>query len=138
MSVVDAWEAISSEMSVTSVATCDNTLSSPPGHIDDSKKKKIDQGPLPKVYPIKLGSRKLSAMDMLASHARRGSRSVRPKTQLRDGDILILRAGFTTGMGAFVGLEATEESAQWIRNHHFAVVATDTLGFDRGHPEYAP
>ncbi|OAG38894.1 hypothetical protein AYO21_06925 [Fonsecaea monophora] len=33
-------------------------------------------------------------------------------------------------MGAFIGLEATEESAKWIWNHYFAAVATDTLGFE--------
>ncbi|KIW77806.1 hypothetical protein Z517_07639 [Fonsecaea pedrosoi CBS 271.37] len=66
------------------------------------------------------------------------------KTHLRDGDILILRTGFTdwhvhasieeqeaaSKRGAFIGLEATEESAKWIWNHHFAAVATDTLGFE--------
>ncbi|KAH0829970.1 hypothetical protein FOPE_10927 [Fonsecaea pedrosoi] len=81
-------------------------------------------------------------MDMSASQARRGSRSVRPKTQLRDGDILNLRTGFThwhvhasikeqedaSKKGAFIGLETPEESARWIWNHQFAAVATETLG----------
>ncbi|KAH0841187.1 hypothetical protein FOPE_06460 [Fonsecaea pedrosoi] len=66
------------------------------------------------------------------------------KTHLRDEDILILRTGFTdwhvhanieeqeaaSKRGAFIGLEATEESAKWIWNHHFAAVATDTLEFE--------
>jgi kynurenine formamidase len=65
-------------------------------------------------------------------------------TQFRDGDILIIRTGFTewhsqagsreqeeaSKRGAFIGIGATEKSVKWLWNHHFAAVATDTLGFE--------
>lgn len=65
-------------------------------------------------------------------------------TQFRDGDILIIRSGFTAwhlraskeerkasmSKGAFIGVESSMKTANWLWNHHFAAVAGDTLGFE--------
>ncbi|KAH7012807.1 putative cyclase-domain-containing protein, partial [Ilyonectria destructans] len=65
-------------------------------------------------------------------------------TELRVGDILIIRTGFTEwhlqatqedrlasmSKGAFIGVEASMKSVKWLWNHHFAAVAGDTLGFE--------
>lgn len=64
--------------------------------------------------------------------------------ELRDGDILIIRSGFTAwhdsadskeqtaslDKGAFIGVEASMKSVKWLWNHHFAAVAGDSLGFE--------
>lgn len=65
-------------------------------------------------------------------------------TQFRAGDILIIRSGFTAWhlqatkeereesmpKAAFIGVESSLKSAEWLWNHHFAAVAGDTLGFE--------
>ncbi|KAK6381525.1 hypothetical protein LTS17_004583 [Exophiala oligosperma] len=62
----------------------------------------------------------------------------------QDGDILIIRSGFTvwhTHAGleerqesiqrsAFIGVEASLQSVKWLWNHHFAAVAGDTIAFE--------
>lgn len=68
------------------------------------------------------------------------------KVELRPGDVLIVRMGFTkwhdaassderkrgtrTGTGEFVGVEANEESARWFWNQHFSMVACDSMAFE--------
>ena len=66
------------------------------------------------------------------------------KLELKDGDILIIRSGFTKwynsidpkeqaaamAKGAFIGVEASTKSVKWLWNHHFAAVAGDSLGFE--------
>lgn len=66
-------------------------------------------------------------------------------TEFRAGDILLLRTGYTAWhcraseedlatsneRAAFIGLAASMDSVRWLWNHHFAAVATDTLGFER-------
>lgn len=69
------------------------------------------------------------------------------KTELRTGDILLLRTGvvrwFEQASGEekikgmiendnFPGLEATEESKRWLWNNHFAAVASDNMSFEFG------
>ena len=69
------------------------------------------------------------------------------KTELRTGDILLLRTGVVRwfeqasdeekvkGMienDNFPGIEATEEVKQWIWNSHFAAVASDNMSFEFG------
>lgn len=75
--------------------------------------------------------------------------------QFRPGDILIIRSGFTEGLGeaetgddqnklfatsmftdgpkGLAGVAATEESARWIWNKHFAAVAGDMIAFEEVH-----
>ncbi|KAH0844180.1 hypothetical protein AYO21_11536 [Fonsecaea monophora] len=64
--------------------------------------------------------------------------------ELKAGDILIIRSGFTAwhdstpsservepwDRGEFIGLEASMKSVKWLWNHHFAAVAGDSLGFE--------
>ncbi|KAJ9611196.1 hypothetical protein H2200_004379 [Cladophialophora chaetospira] len=65
-------------------------------------------------------------------------------TELRPGDILIIRTGWmawynssseaeraagTTG-DKHIGLEGNEETVKWLWNRHFAAVASDTLAFE--------
>jgi hypothetical protein len=68
--------------------------------------------------------------------------------ELRTGDILIIRSGFTAwynsastqkriislDKGEFIGLESSMKSVKWLWNHHFAAVAGDTLGFEVSPP----
>jgi hypothetical protein len=65
-------------------------------------------------------------------------------TELKFGDILIVRTGYTDEMGSMsaaeqekaqqsqksVGVAGNIETARWMWNHHFAAVACDTLGFE--------
>lgn len=65
-------------------------------------------------------------------------------TNFRPGDILLLRTGYTAWhaaaseeelarsneRAAFIGVETSMDSVRWLWNHHFAAVATDTLGFE--------
>jgi hypothetical protein len=65
-------------------------------------------------------------------------------TELKFGDILIVRTGYTDAMGSMtaeeqeqsqsshkcVGVAGNRETARWIWNHHFSAVACDTLGFE--------
>lgn len=65
-------------------------------------------------------------------------------TELRHGDILIVRSGFTEdlagqsgekqeellGSHKCVGVEGTPESAKWFWNKHFAAVAGDAIAFE--------
>lgn len=69
----------------------------------------------------------------------------------RTGDILLVRTGFTVwhnaasdseiqkhirnGPGTYVGVEANEASARWLWNHHFAMVASDTMAFEAWPPK---
>lgn len=67
------------------------------------------------------------------------------KIDFRPGDILILRAGFTIWHkaaspeerktrlieGAFIGVERSMEMVRFLWNHHFAAVATDSIGFEQ-------
>ncbi|KIX06642.1 uncharacterized protein Z518_04618 [Rhinocladiella mackenziei CBS 650.93] len=66
------------------------------------------------------------------------------KTQLKHGDILIVRSGYTEDLmaadsdrqqawlngGRAVGVEGTVKAAKWFWNHHFAAVAGDMLAFE--------
>ncbi|KAI0159353.1 hypothetical protein BJ166DRAFT_529974 [Pestalotiopsis sp. NC0098] len=67
-------------------------------------------------------------------------------TELRTGDILLVRAGIAEafegltgeeqtemmvkGQGAMVGVEGSEKSAEWFWNKHFAAVAGDMFAFE--------
>jgi hypothetical protein len=65
-------------------------------------------------------------------------------TELKFGDVLIVRTGYTDEMGSMsaeeqekaqsshktVGVAGNTETARWIWNHHFAAVACDTVGFE--------
>ena len=65
-------------------------------------------------------------------------------TNLRQGDIVIIRSGFTEDLGVAnaeeqermlgthsgVGVKGNKESAKWFWNHHFAAVAGDALAFE--------
>lgn len=65
-------------------------------------------------------------------------------TELRQGDILIIRTGFTEDLGAAnaeeqermlgthkaVGVKGNKESARWMWNHHFSAVAGDQIAFE--------
>jgi hypothetical protein len=65
-------------------------------------------------------------------------------TELRFGDVLIVRTGYTDEMGSMsaeeqekaqssqkcVGVAGNSETARWMWNHHFAAVACDTVGFE--------
>ncbi|KAI9695233.1 MAG: hypothetical protein M1820_008805 [Bogoriella megaspora] len=65
-------------------------------------------------------------------------------TTFKQGDILIVRTGFTDALGAMnadqqaealgthktCGVEGTVESAKWVWNKHFAAVAGDAMGFE--------
>jgi hypothetical protein len=69
-------------------------------------------------------------------------------TELRQGDILIVRSGFTEDLGAgnaeeqekwmgthkTVGVKGCVESAKWFWNHHFAAVAGDAIAFEQTPP----
>ena len=62
----------------------------------------------------------------------------------RQGDILLLRTGFTDWYnsapdeekskvmetGAFIGVERSERSVKWLWNNHFSAVACDAPGFE--------
>lgn len=64
--------------------------------------------------------------------------------ELKTGDILIVRTGFTPWhesasaeeraaafeAGAFIGVETSMKSVKWLWNHHFAAVTCDTLSFE--------
>ncbi|KAL4924088.1 uncharacterized protein BDV17DRAFT_295717 [Aspergillus undulatus] len=65
--------------------------------------------------------------------------------ELRQGDILIVRSGFTKGLEEAetaekqaelmathrtVGVEGTVKAAKWFWNHHFAAVAGDAIAFE--------
>lgn len=66
--------------------------------------------------------------------------------ELRTGDILIVRSGFTRGLEAAstpekqkelmdshrtVGVEGSVETARWFWDHHFAAVAGDAIAFEQ-------
>ncbi|KIW29550.1 uncharacterized protein PV07_05362 [Cladophialophora immunda] len=65
--------------------------------------------------------------------------------EFQAGDILLLRGGFTLwhqrapqaerveklDKTAFVGVERTEEMKRFLWNHHFAAVASDSIGFEQ-------
>ncbi|ETS83644.1 hypothetical protein PFICI_05520 [Pestalotiopsis fici W106-1] len=67
-------------------------------------------------------------------------------TELRTGDVLLVRAGvaeafegltgeqqtelMVKGQGAMVGVEGNEQAAKWFWNKHFAAVASDTFAFE--------
>lgn len=65
-------------------------------------------------------------------------------TELRPGDILIIRTGWTAWYNAaseadrrtgttgdkHIGLEGNEGTVKWLWNKHFAAVASDTLAFE--------
>lgn len=66
--------------------------------------------------------------------------------ELRQGDILIIRSGFTKGLAEAataekqrelmashrtVGVEGSVDSAKWFWNHHFAAVAGDAIAFEQ-------
>ena len=67
------------------------------------------------------------------------------KTELRQGDILIVRTGFTEDLGAAdadeqerllgthktVGVKGIKETAKWVWNHHFSAVAGDAIAFEQ-------
>jgi hypothetical protein len=62
----------------------------------------------------------------------------------QQGDIIIVRSGFTEALGAMsgdeqsealgthrtCGVEGSEESAKWFWNKHFAAVAGDAIAFE--------
>lgn len=64
--------------------------------------------------------------------------------EFRQGDIIIVRSGFTEALGTMsaeeqdkalgthrtCGVEGTDESAKWFWNKHFAAVAGDALAFE--------
>lgn len=64
--------------------------------------------------------------------------------EFRQGDIIIVRSGFTEALGAMnaeeqdkalgthrsCGVEGTDESARWFWNKHFAAVAGDAIAFE--------
>ncbi|CAG2001443.1 hypothetical protein QX201_010765 [Fusarium graminearum] len=66
-------------------------------------------------------------------------------TELRHGDIIIIRTGYTEDLGnasteeqehmlgtnKSVGVKGCKESAKWFWNRHFSAVAGDTLGFEQ-------
>lgn len=67
------------------------------------------------------------------------------RTELRPGDILLIRSGFvkwyddateeqrisgTINGSAWVGVEGSKESVEWFWNHHFAAVAGDANAFE--------
>jgi len=66
------------------------------------------------------------------------------KVSFKQGDIIIIRSGFTEEMNGApgeeqekmlgthraCGVEGTEESAKWFWNKHFSAVAGDTIGFE--------
>ncbi|KAG9259156.1 putative cyclase-domain-containing protein [Emericellopsis atlantica] len=68
--------------------------------------------------------------------------------QLRHGDILFIRTGFTAQYnalspaeqanlpnrqpGGLLGFEATRDSMRWLWENRFAAVASDAMGFERG------
>ncbi|KAJ5438249.1 uncharacterized protein N7458_009247 [Penicillium daleae] len=69
--------------------------------------------------------------------------------ELRIGDILIVRSGFTRGLEKAstpkeqkalmnshrtVGVEGSVETARWFWNHHFAAVAGDAIAFEQTPP----
>ncbi|KAJ5151099.1 uncharacterized protein N7482_010351 [Penicillium canariense] len=71
------------------------------------------------------------------------------KLELLQGDILIVRSGFTRaleqastpekqkelfGSHRTVGVEGSVETARWVWNHHFAAVAGDALAFEQTPP----
>ncbi|CAI4217816.1 unnamed protein product [Parascedosporium putredinis] len=65
-------------------------------------------------------------------------------TTFKQGDVVIIRTGFTEDLGAAdadeqvrmmnthqaVGVKGNRESAKWFWNHHFAAVAGDTIAFE--------
>ncbi|KAJ5094897.1 hypothetical protein N7532_007188 [Penicillium argentinense] len=66
--------------------------------------------------------------------------------EFRQGDILIIRSGFTLGFEEAgtpenqaelmekhraVGMEGNAKSAKWVWNHHFSAVAGDTIAFEQ-------
>ncbi|RVX72214.1 hypothetical protein B0A52_04418 [Exophiala mesophila] len=70
--------------------------------------------------------------------------AVHQGTELKHGDILIIRSGFTEDLGAgtaeeqekmigthsSIGVEGNEAAAKWFWNHHFAAVAGDAIAFE--------
>ncbi len=62
----------------------------------------------------------------------------------KQGDIFIIRSGFTDALGSMnsqqqeealgthrtCGVEGTPEVAKWFWNHHFAAVAGDAIAFE--------
>lgn len=69
------------------------------------------------------------------------------------GDILLVRTGWTkwydehnpderraaiTNGTDWVGVEGSQESVEWLWNHHFAAVGADSIGFEMvpWHPEW--
>lgn len=64
--------------------------------------------------------------------------------EFKQGDIIIVRSGFTEALGSMnaqqqaeamashrtCGVEGTEESAAWFWNKHFAAVAGDAIAFE--------
>ena len=66
------------------------------------------------------------------------------KVELKQGDILIVRSGFTEDLGGTlaseqevnlgthkcIGVEGNEKAAKWFWNHHFAAVAGDAIAFE--------
>jgi hypothetical protein len=65
-------------------------------------------------------------------------------TTFKHGDVLLVRCGFTDGLGgasaeeqekmlgthSSAGVEGSEASAKWIWNHHFSAVAGDAIAFE--------
>lgn len=68
--------------------------------------------------------------------------------ELRHGDILFVRVGFTAQYsllstekqrdfpdrqpGGLLGVEATKETMRWMWDNRFAAIASDAMGFERG------
>jgi hypothetical protein len=66
------------------------------------------------------------------------------KVEFKQGDVFIIRSGFTEALGAMngeqqnealgthrtCGVEGTAESAKWFWNKHFAAVAGDAIAFE--------
>jgi hypothetical protein len=66
-------------------------------------------------------------------------------TELKVGDILLVRTGFTEdlegknaaeqvqtfGQGAMAGVHGHVDTARWMWNHHFAAVASDNMAFEQ-------
>lgn len=64
--------------------------------------------------------------------------------EFKQGDIFIIRSGFTDALGGMTaneqeealgthqtcGVEGTEDSARWFWNHHFTAVAGDAIAFE--------
>lgn len=83
----------------------------------------------------------VSELEAIAAHQ---------KVAFKPGDILLVRTGWTLWYekawqedrvqklerNHFIGVERSMEMVRWLWNHHFAAVATDSIGFEQCPPPF--